>query len=119
MRYELFPVDELSADGAIRMVEVGNAKIAIIRTPEGGVHAVADRCPHRGARFSDGGKIRKLVTGPTSGEYEVVAGEYVVQCPFHGFEFSVDDGACPADPSHTRVRCYDVSVEDGVVVLNK
>lgn len=118
MRHELFPVDEL-ADGGIRQVQVDKTKIAVVRTPGGAVYALNDRCPHRGAQFSNGGKVRKLITAPTSGEYEIAEGEYVVLCPFHGFEFNVEDGRCPADPTHTRVKCYDVSVENGMVVLDK
>jgi nitrite reductase/ring-hydroxylating ferredoxin subunit len=119
MRHELFPVDELPAGGGIRQVLVDKTKIAVVRTPDGAVHALNDRCPHQGAQFSNGGVVRRLVAGPTSGEYEVAEGAYVVLCPHHGFEFNVEDGKCPADPTHTRVKCYDVSVEDGMVVLNK
>lgn len=59
-----------------------------------------------------------MVVGDAVGEIGYSA-EYVLICPWHGYEFKVDDGRCPADPKHVRVRAYNVYVENDVVVLER
>lgn len=54
--------------------------LALFRTAQGRVAALADRCPHRNAPLSRGW----------------VSGECVV-CPYHGWQFDAD-GACQAVP---------------------
>jgi 3-phenylpropionate/trans-cinnamate dioxygenase ferredoxin subunit len=60
-----------------------------------------------------------MVIGDTVGEYQEARGLYVVRCPWHGYEFEVTSGRCPADPEHERVRVYSVLVEDGTIVVER
>jgi nitrite reductase/ring-hydroxylating ferredoxin subunit len=118
MRHRVCSIDELEP-GSTRSVLVERVAIALIRTPDGNVYALRDTCSHWGAPLSRG-KIQELVDGTGPGEYETAPGRYLLQCPWHGYEFDVADGRCPADPVHARVRSYPVNVEeDGSVVVER
>jgi phenylpropionate dioxygenase-like ring-hydroxylating dioxygenase large terminal subunit len=67
--------------GPQRAVLLGEA-LAIFLTESGEPAVVADRCAHRGASLSMGR----------------VAGESI-QCPYHGWEWAGEDGACTRIPS--------------------
>lgn len=94
--------------------EVGGAPLAVTllgqalvlwRDDQGQVHALADRCPHRGARLSLG---------------KVVAGQ--LQCPYHGWRFDGTGrcGAIPAlpgfdPPSSHAARRYPLTQAHGML----
>jgi phenylpropionate dioxygenase-like ring-hydroxylating dioxygenase large terminal subunit len=67
--------------GPQRVVLLGEA-LAVFLTEGGEPAVVADRCAHRGASLSMG----------------KVAGESI-QCPYHGWEWAGEDGACTRIPS--------------------
>jgi nitrite reductase/ring-hydroxylating ferredoxin subunit len=69
------------ASGPQRAVLLGEA-LAVFLTESGAPAVVADRCAHRGASLSMG----------------TVEGESI-QCPYHGWEWAGDDGACTRVPS--------------------
>lgn len=118
MRHRVCSIDELGL-GTTRSVVVERVAIAIIRTPDGKVYALRDKCSHWGAPLSRG-NIQELVEGRGVGNYETAPDRYLLQCPWHGYEFDVADGRCPADPVHARVRSYPVEVEaDGSVVVER
>ena len=82
--------------------------VCLFRT-ETGVSAIADLCPHRGARLSDG-KCHFAGT---------------VSCPYHGWTFD-REGACVAalsegpdsrPPTRSRVRAYPTVTLKGVVFI--
>jgi nitrite reductase (NADH) small subunit len=116
MRHELFPLDELPA-GEMRSVMVGQVAIVVIHGTDGRLRALRDTCSHHGARLSRG-LLQPLVVGDDVGDRQL-SSKLVVRCPWHGFEFDVDTGRCPADPDRARVRAYAVTVEDGTVVLER
>jgi nitrite reductase/ring-hydroxylating ferredoxin subunit len=68
-------------DGPQRAVLLGEA-LAVFLTASGAPAVVADRCAHRGASLS---------MGKVEGES--------IQCPYHGWEWAGDDGACTRIPS--------------------
>ena len=77
-------------------VEVAGTRLALFRDGRGGVGAVLDRCPHRGAALSLGH----------------VTNEGCVACPFHGWEFDAG-GACthvPFNPGAKRDLLRTVAV---------
>lgn len=90
-------LDELPRLGA-RVLEVaGLAPIALFRTADDQVHALRDRCPHKGGPLSQG----------------IVAGQ-AVSCPLHGWLIGLEDGqACAPDVGCTPR--YPVKVDAGVV----
>jgi phenylpropionate dioxygenase-like ring-hydroxylating dioxygenase large terminal subunit len=82
------------------------ADIVFLREP-GGVHALSDRCPHRGMPLSCGD--RRF--------------EGTITCPYHGWTFNMH-GECVAAlnegpespiPGKVRVRTYPVEERNGVV----
>lgn len=76
--------------------------------------AVPDRCPHKGGPLSRTGTTPKTdETGGTRGKLDPDAG--TVSCPWHGLEFDLETGECPA--TSYRVRAFDVVVEDGDVLV--
>jgi phenylpropionate dioxygenase-like ring-hydroxylating dioxygenase large terminal subunit len=78
--------------------------IVLWRTP-GGVAALPDRCPHRGAVLSAG---------------RVIGGD--IACPYHGWRFNAD-GACTATPAlaervlNAPVRPLAAAETDGLVFV--
>ncbi|MCZ2343004.1 MAG: nitrite reductase small subunit NirD [Bacteroidales bacterium] len=86
--------------GMARPFVVGGTKIAIYRTREEQVFAVADRCPHKGGPLSDG----------------MLAGDQIV-CPLHAFRFDRNSGSCD-QPHVCPVTAYPVSVQNGIVSVD-
>ena len=112
MRHELVGADDLGP-GEMRRVEVGRRALVVIRTQDGAFHVLRDRCPHFGAPLSAGRVQREVIGGDGPGDFSLATDRFVVRCPWHGFEFDVSDGRCPADPDDYRVKRYDVEVENG------
>lgn len=95
-----------SAPIAARIVD---RAIALWRDADGAVHAVDDRCPHRGTRLSLGQVVLR-------------DGQSRLECPYHGWQFAAD-GRCrfvPAlpgfepPPSH-RVGVHGVRLAHGLL----
>ena len=105
---------DLPAPGQIRMVELGGPRIGLIRVGDE-VHALADRCPHRGAPLCSRGEVvtgievrnGRLTTGPPNA---------LVRCPWHKWDFDIASGRCVVHPT-LRVRRYRVTVEREDVVV--
>lgn len=68
-------------DGRPRPVRLLGEDLVVWRTPDGRPTVMGDRCPHRGARLSQG---------------DVVAAE--IRCPYHHWTFDAD-GRCTGVPS--------------------
>lgn len=116
MRYELFAADELQP-GEMRPARAGSVDVVVIRAFDGSFHALRDRCSHQGAALS-GGLLQEMIVGDDIGGIGL-SDKMIVRCPWHGLEFDVCSGRCPADPNGERVRSYSVDVEGDVVVLER
>jgi len=79
-------------EGKGLIVWAGPVKIALFRC-DGAVYAIKNQCPHMGGDLGEG-----LLSGD------------VVQCPWHGWKFSVKTGKMP-DVDVVGVRTFDVKVE--------
>jgi len=77
----------------MKLVHAGSRRIAIARTGKGFV-AFDDRCTHRGASLADGAMICETV-----------------QCPWHGSQFEVNEGAVQAGPAKEQIRTYTLKQE--------
>jgi nitrite reductase/ring-hydroxylating ferredoxin subunit len=117
MKHAVCNLDEIQP-GQLRAVDVGGLAVVVARTPRGNVHVLRDRCSHEGARLSNGRLLEK-VDGDRIGAYVLAEDEFVVRCPWHGYEFDVETGHCLADARRARVRSYDVTVEDGVIFIER
>jgi nitrite reductase (NADH) small subunit len=104
------PLPDLPAPGQIRMVELGG----LIRVGDE-IHALADRCPHRGAPLCSGGRT---VHGIQLGDGVPARGDKraLVRCPWHKWDFDIASGRCLVHPT-LRVRRYRVTVEHDHVVV--
>jgi len=112
----LFPADDL-LPGASRRAVVDGVAMVVIRLSDGSLRAMRDRCPHEGARLSDG-FIVPMLAGDEVGKYRLTE-TMLLRCPWHGYEFDLATGQCPADPVRARVRVYDVRTEDGMIVVDR
>jgi nitrite reductase/ring-hydroxylating ferredoxin subunit len=91
-------LDELPP-GALRLVEVGSARIVLARVGDE-VCAVGEVCPHRGGPLSEGKLAGARLT-----------------CPWHGWMFDVRTGQCLLPDRSARVPAYPVRVEAGEIRL--
>lgn len=81
--------------------------IVLYRDPQGTIHALADRCPHRQVKLSYG---------------KVVGNQ--LECAYHGWQFS-PQGRCSHVPylnqkqqlPNCKLRCYPVREQDGFIWL--
>jgi nitrite reductase (NADH) small subunit len=83
-----------------RVVKSARGNIAVFRTADDEVFALADKCPHKGGPLSQG----------------IVFGRKVA-CPLHGWNIGLDDGKATA-PDVGCTRSYAVKIENGLVYLN-
>ncbi len=91
-------VSDIPVEGA-RVVRTAFGDIAVFRTAAGEVHAIDNRCPHRGGPLSEG-----IVHGDT------------VTCPLHNWVISLKTGEAQGADSGC-VRTFPIKVEGGVVLL--
>ena len=91
-------VDDIPRQGA-RVVSTAEGEIAIFRTVDDEVFALADRCPHKGGPLSQG----------------IVHGKRVA-CPLHDWKINLDTGVAVAPDEGCAAR-YPVRVENGLVHL--
>ena len=89
-------VDEIPL-GLGRAFQVGGVDIAVFRSRSGTIHAVENRCPHRGGPLAEG----------------MLAGHRVV-CPFHAFRFDLQTGDCD-EQSVCGVTVFSAEVSEASV----
>lgn len=91
-------LDEIPRLGS-RVVELGGTRVALFRTADDQVHALEDRCPHKGGPLSQG-----------------IVFDQRVACPLHGWQIRLDTGHACA-PDEGCVRRYRIKVENGQVFI--
>ena len=96
---EVGRVDDIPLLGS-RVVRTELGDIAVFRSGENSIFALADRCPHKGGPLSQG-----IVYGHT------------VACPLHNWCIELASG-CAVAPDEGSTQSYPVKVEEGVVYLN-
>jgi nitrite reductase/ring-hydroxylating ferredoxin subunit len=80
------------------------------------IHALADRCPHRGAPLCSSGQVVTSIERRADGTLDLGPEGALIRCPWHKWDFDIATGTCPVD-GHMRVRTYAVRPDgDGVVV---
>lgn len=87
-------------EGKAIAVEAGRRTVAVYRVGDE-VFATANTCPHKGASLCEG---------------EVVVKDKVVRCPWHHWNWHLDDGSLDADPRQC-LRTFNVAVDGDDVVL--
>ena len=95
---EVGSMEEIPLLGS-RVVRTGHGDIAVFRSGDDTVFALADRCPHKGGPLSQG-----IVYGHT------------VACPLHNWCIELATG-CAVAPDQGATQRYPVKVEEGVVYI--
>lgn len=113
-RHVISPVGELPS-GSTRVVVLGGRSVGVINAG-GHLYALRNVCPHHGAPLCAGAVAGTMLPSEPH-EYRYGRQDTVIRCPWHGYEFSLDDGRSLARPQQLRVKTYRVEVEDGEVVV--
>lgn len=103
------------APGTSKLVHVDGRDIAIFNAA-GEFLAIANRCPHEGADLCKG-KLISLFESDEPGLVRTSRHGELVRCPWHGWEFDLRTGKSWCDPARTRVKSYDVAVEQGAKLV--
>jgi 3-phenylpropionate/trans-cinnamate dioxygenase ferredoxin subunit len=104
-----FPKAELPPGGS-RVVTLGRREVVVFNV-DGKLYAVFNRCPHQQARMS-GGSIGGTTIRTGSGrDFEYGMEGQILRCPWHHYEFDLENGRCMADPGRFRIATYVVSEE--------
>ena len=92
--------DELAAGRPV-YARAGDVNVLIVRDGDG-IHALDDRCTHRGGPLHEG---------------EVADG--CVTCPWHGSRFRLTDGSVERGPASSPQPLYETRVSDGRVEVRR
>ena len=114
MREARLPLLEAPAEGEVRLVEVGKHRVGLFRV-DGALHALTNRCPHRGAPLCEG-RVATPVELRGDGPEAGLRGS-IVRCPWHKWEFEIATGRCLVDDG-LRARRYVVRTEGDEVVIS-
>jgi nitrite reductase/ring-hydroxylating ferredoxin subunit len=106
-------------EGGRLLVNVGGREIGIFRV-DGQVHAILNRCPHRGGQLCKG-DILAFITSEGPGDFRLEADAKYISCPWHGWEYDLHTGQSwyrePTDakgPQRYRdARPFGVQVKSG------
>jgi nitrite reductase/ring-hydroxylating ferredoxin subunit len=107
-RVEEFPV------GGMRIVRAGRLEIGVVRHEGGEIHAVRNRCPHKGAPLCRGA-VGGTMLPSTPGDLAYGLEPTVLRCPWHGYEFDLASGKALFGVTELRVRTFPVVVRDDAV----
>ncbi|WP_179378755.1 nitrite reductase small subunit NirD [Jannaschia marina] len=96
---DIAALDDIPLRGA-RKLRTAHGCVAVFRTGADTVHALDDRCPHRGGPLSEG-----IVHGTS------------VTCPLHNWVFDLNTGAAQG-ADEGKVATYPCRVEGGRVLID-
>jgi nitrite reductase (NADH) small subunit len=97
---DICAVDDIPLLGSRRVARAQGLPVALFRTAGDAVHALLDRCPHKGGPLSQG----------------IVTAEHVA-CPLHNWAIGLTDG-CARAPDEGRTPVFRCRVEGGRVWLD-
>jgi nitrite reductase/ring-hydroxylating ferredoxin subunit len=96
--------------GSRVIVDVGGRSIGVFNIA-GNFYALRNRCPHQGAPLCLG-KIKGTTLPGKPYEYVYGRENEIIRCPWHGWEFEITTGRTYFSPHKMRVKTYDVTVEE-------
>jgi nitrite reductase/ring-hydroxylating ferredoxin subunit len=106
------PTDELG-EGERHIEEVDGVEIAVFNV-DGEYRAVVNFCVHQGGPVCEGSLTGTTTATTDELDYDWEREGEIINCPWHGWEFDLQDGGHLSDPKH-RLITYDVVVEDDTV----
>jgi nitrite reductase (NADH) small subunit len=110
---------ERIAEGEGLLARIGDLDVGVFRV-KGKLHAWENRCAHQGGPVCTG-RVLGRTELVLAADRTVVAerrsdDEIHLACPWHGWEYNIETGACVALPSR-RLRRVEVAERDGEVYL--
>lgn len=103
-------VSEL-APGEVKIVEAEQRSVGVFNVA-GSFYALRNTCPHQAAPLCLG-SIKGMTMPSKPGEYEWGRDGEILRCPWHGWEFDILTGRSIFNPHRTRVKTYEVTIEQG------
>jgi nitrite reductase/ring-hydroxylating ferredoxin subunit len=101
--------------GGMVAATLGPMPIVVIRSSDGSLHSMLDKCLHQGGRLSRG-RLLTATGGASPGDYREEDGRTIVKCPWHGYEYDIRTG-CTLFDEERRLRVFTVVEEDGQIVV--
>jgi nitrite reductase (NADH) small subunit len=114
-RHDVCPLESIP-DGTMKQVRVAGRNLVLVRNGER-IFALRDRCPHQGARLSDGIVTCTRASGDV-GQFLPERDGQIIRCPWHNWEFDAEDGMCLHNPDSVRVATYRVQIENERVMVS-
>ena len=107
-------------DGDRMIVAVGDKEIGVFRH-RGKFYAYSNNCLHSGGPACEGLIIAKvfeqILPDKTSAGLFFSDDDTHFVCPWHGYEYNIETGACAGDPRQ-KLRSYPIVVKDaGIFVV--
>jgi 3-phenylpropionate/trans-cinnamate dioxygenase ferredoxin subunit len=99
MAMRICALEDIKPGKSIR-VKIGDLAIAVVRTPNGDVKALDDKCSHGEISLSEG-----FVDNET------------IECWAHGAKFDLNTGKPLSLPAYEPVATYEVLIENGDIFL--
>jgi nitrite reductase/ring-hydroxylating ferredoxin subunit len=98
------------AEGDRKVFQLGNREVGVFRR-NGLLYAYENLCLHQGGPVCEGliiGKVEPIVAGDQRIIGERFSDDEVhIVCPWHGYEYDIETGACTTD-RRLRLRSYEV-----------
>jgi nitrite reductase/ring-hydroxylating ferredoxin subunit len=102
-------------DGRWTMVSVGDREVGIFNAGER-FYAVRNKCPHEGAPLCVGAPAGTMLPS-APGRYEYGLEGRVLTCPWHGWQFDLENGEMVFGTGTRRLTTYRVEARDGVLYV--
>jgi 3-phenylpropionate/trans-cinnamate dioxygenase ferredoxin subunit len=99
MAMRICALEDIKPGKSIR-VKVGDLAIAVVRTPNGDIKALDDKCSHGEISLSEG-----FVDNET------------IECWAHGAKFDLNTGKPLSLPAYEPVATYEVLIDNGDIFL--
>src|SRR5262249_37883147 len=120
-RVRIGTLAELAARG--RLVEAVDGREVVVIEHAGVLRAYENNCPHLGGPVGEGklvARVESVVDEEDGGVFEerCVPSDVRLVCPWHGYEFDFQSGACAAD-ARIRLRARSVVVEGQEIYVNR
>lgn len=95
--------------GTNRILTVEGRSVGVFNV-SGTYYALKNSCPHQGAPLC-AGKVTGMTLPSEPGQYLYGREGEILRCPWHGWEFDIQNGKSIFDPHKCLVKTYQVAVE--------
>lgn len=107
------PLTNAPAEGRVVLLEVDGREVGLFCV-DGTLHALANRCPHRGAPLCAGSVATPIEAGADG--IRLGLPHSIVRCPWHKWEFEIATGRSLVD-DRLRVKRYAVRLDGEEIVV--